>query len=163
MGGMIAQPADPARRRPTGMPGSRSKAAKDRSGRVQSRSRSEPAGRASMPYLIEGNNLIGRMPGISLADPDDEAQLLARMRTFCTRERTTATVYFDGAIIATMKEPAQAGGTPRFVAPPQTADMAIRRHLERLGRQAPNWTVVTSDAAVAEAARRSRARAESSG
>jgi predicted RNA-binding protein with PIN domain len=116
-----------------------------------------------MPYLIDGHNLIGRMPGISLDDPDDEAQLLARLRTFCTREKTTATVYFDGAVIATMKEPARAGVTPRFVAPPQTADMAIRRHLERLGRQAPNWTVVTSDAAVAEAARRSRARVESSG
>jgi len=116
-----------------------------------------------MPYLIDGHNLIGRMPGISLADPEDEAQLLARLRTFCTREKTTATVYFDGAVIATMKEPARAGVTPRFVAPPQTADTAIRRHLERLGRQAPNWTVVTSDAAVAEAARRSRARVESSG
>ena len=116
-----------------------------------------------MPYLIDGHNLIGRMPGISLADPDDEAQLLARLRTFCTRQKTTATVYFDGAVIATMKEPARAGVTARFVAPPETADTAIRRHLERLGRQAPNWTVVTSDAAVAEAARRSRARVESSG
>jgi len=115
-----------------------------------------------MPYLIDGHNLIGRMPGISLGDPDDEARLLARLQTFCAREKTTATVYFDGAVIATMKEPARAGVTPRFVAPPQTADMAIRRHLERLGRQAPNWTVVTSDAEVAEAARRSRARVESS-
>src|SRR3989337_1150791 len=115
-----------------------------------------------MPYLIDGHKLIGRMPGISLADPEDEALLLARLRTFCTREKTTATVYFDGAVIATMKEPARAGVTPRFVAPPQTADTAIRRHLERLGRQAPNWTVVTSDAAVAEAARRSRAPVASS-
>jgi hypothetical protein len=115
-----------------------------------------------MPYLIDGHNLIGRMPGISLADPDDEARLLALVQSFCARERTTATVYFDGAVVPARKEPARAGVTARFVLPPQSADAAIRRHLHRLGREAPNWTVVTSDGAVAQAARQSRARIESS-
>jgi len=115
-----------------------------------------------MPYLIDGHNLIGRMSGISLADPDDEARLLALVRTFCARERTTAIVYFDGAAIPAGKEAARAGVTARFVVPPQTADTAIRRHVDRLGREAPNWTVVSSDAAVARAARQGRARVESS-
>ena len=115
-----------------------------------------------MPYLIDGHNLIGRMRGMSLQDPDDEAALLLRLRAFCARESTTATVYFDGAVLSAMKEPPRSGVTARFVAPPQSADSAIRHRLERLGREGPNWTVVTSDAAVAEAARRSRARVESS-
>jgi predicted RNA-binding protein with PIN domain len=115
-----------------------------------------------MPYLIDGHNLIGRMRGISLEGPDDEAQLVARLRAYCSRVATSATVYFDGAVIAATREPARAGVTARFVAPPQTADAAIRRHLERLGREAPNWTVVSSDAAVADSARRRRARVETS-
>jgi hypothetical protein len=115
-----------------------------------------------MPFLIDGHNLIGRMPGLSLASPDDEAQLVARLRAFCARTSTSATVYFDGAVIAATREPARGGVTPRFIAPPQTADDAIRRHLNRLGREAANWTVVSSDAAVADAARRSRAHVETS-
>jgi predicted RNA-binding protein with PIN domain len=115
-----------------------------------------------MPYLIDGHNLIGRMPGMSLQDPDDEAALLVRLRAFCSREATTATVYFDGAVLSTMKDPPRGGVTARYVARPQSADSAIRHRLERIGREAPNWVVVTSDAAVAEAARRCRARVMSS-
>lgn len=116
-----------------------------------------------MPYLIDGHNLIGRMRGISLQDPDDEARLIARLRAFCARRATTATVYFDGAVIGSTQGQGRGGLTARFVARPATADAAIRRHLERLGRETPNWTVVTSDAAVAEAARRLGAPVESSG
>jgi predicted RNA-binding protein with PIN domain len=115
-----------------------------------------------MPYLIDGHNLIGRMPGMSLQDPDDEAALLVRLRAFCSREATTATVYFDGAVLSTMKDPPRGGVTARYVARPQSADSAIRHRLERIGREAPNWVVVTSDVAVAEAARRCRARVMSS-
>ena len=115
-----------------------------------------------MPYLIDGHNLIGRMRGIPLTDPDDEALLVARLRTFCSRERTTVTVYFDGAVVSATREPARAGVTARFIAPPHTADAAIARHLDRLGREARNWTVVSSDSAVVEASRRRGARVESS-
>jgi predicted RNA-binding protein with PIN domain len=115
-----------------------------------------------MPYLIDGHNLIGRMRGLPLADPDDEALLVARLRTFCSREQTTVTVYFDGAVVSATRDPARAGVTARFIAPPQTADAAIARHLGRLGREARNWTVVSSDSAVVEASRRRGARVESS-
>ena len=115
-----------------------------------------------MRYLIDGHNLIGRLPGFSLEAPDDEAQLLVLLRSFCARERSAATVYFDGAVIAESRQPARGGVTPRFVAPPQSADAAIRRHLARLGREASNWTVVTSDGVVAADARRAGARIESS-
>jgi predicted RNA-binding protein with PIN domain len=45
----------------------------------------------------------------------------------------------------------------RFVREGQTADEAIRSRLERLGRQARNLTVVSSDRAVQSAARSARA------
>ncbi len=35
-----------------------------------------------MPILIDGHNLIGRMPALSLADPDDERQLLALLLSY---------------------------------------------------------------------------------
>lgn len=115
-----------------------------------------------MPYLIDGHNLIGRMRGIRLTDPDDEAMLVARLQTFCARERTKAVVYFDGAVLSSARDPSRGGVTARFVAPPQTADAAISRHLARLGREARNWTLVSSDATVLGAARSHGAKVESS-
>jgi predicted RNA-binding protein with PIN domain len=122
----------------------------------------QSAWNAAVRYLIDGHNLIGRLPGISLEADDDEARLLAVLRSFCARERSAATVYFDGAVIASSREAGRGGVTARFVAPPQTADAAIRRHLARLGREASNWTVVSSDGAVATDARRAGAKVESS-
>jgi len=115
-----------------------------------------------MPYLIDGHNLIGRMPGISLEDPDDEAKLLAVLRTFCARQPTKATVYFDGGLPGRLDPPPASGVTAHFITPPGTADAAIGRHLNRLGRDARNWTVVSSDVSVADAARRRGARVISS-
>ena len=51
-----------------------------------------------MPYLIDGHNLIAQMPGLSLSDPDDEAQLVLRLRQFVGRKRQKITVVFDHGI-----------------------------------------------------------------
>jgi len=51
-----------------------------------------------MPYLIDGHNLIAQMPGVSLSDPDDEAQLVSRLRQFAARKRQKITVVFDHGI-----------------------------------------------------------------
>jgi len=115
-----------------------------------------------MPYLIDGHNLIGRMSGISLQDPDDEARLLALLRIYCPRQSTKATVYFDGGLPGRLDPPPASGVTAHFITPPGTADGAIVRHLIRLGREARNWTVVSSDGSVADAARRRGARVSSS-
>ncbi len=48
-----------------------------------------------MILLIDGHNLIGAMPDIELADPDDEWQLVLRVRTYCAAKRVTATIVFD--------------------------------------------------------------------
>jgi predicted RNA-binding protein with PIN domain len=51
-----------------------------------------------MPYLIDGHNVIGQMPGLSLADPDDEAKLAALVRRWCARENRKAVLIFDGGL-----------------------------------------------------------------
>ncbi len=47
-----------------------------------------------MPLLIDGHNLIGRLPDLRLDDPDDEAKLVARLRTYCARTRKRITAVF---------------------------------------------------------------------
>jgi len=103
---------------------------------------------ARMPFLIDGHNLVPFVPGLSLDDPDDEAHLVQRLRQFAARTRRRITVYFDRRAPGNAHNLSGAGVTVRFVAAPETADEAIRRHLERLRREALNWTVVSSDAEV---------------
>lgn len=110
-----------------------------------------------MPYLIDGHNLIGQMRDISLSDPQDEERLVGLLAAWCDRRGASATVYFDRG--APGSGPTRRGRlTARFVRPPRTADAAIEDHLRRLGRDAPQWTVVSSDREVRRAAQRAGAR-----
>lgn len=111
-----------------------------------------------MPYLIDGHNLIGRLPDISLSDPDDEARLVERLQVWCARRRVSATVFFDQGAPGQPSTAKFGRLTVRFVRPPQTADAGISALLTRLGRGASQWIVVSSDGAVRDAARRLGAR-----
>jgi uncharacterized protein len=119
-----------------------------------------------MPHLIDGHNLIP-YAGLRLADPNDEAKLTAMLLRYFARTGRSGTVYFDGKASGASAG-ASAGGssrhlTVRFVAPPRTADDAIRAHLARLGAEARNWVVVSNDQAVRRAASLAGARAVTSG
>ncbi|MBL8045607.1 MAG: hypothetical protein JNL09_03645, partial [Anaerolineales bacterium] len=48
-----------------------------------------------MPFLIDGHNLIGKMPGLRLDDPDDERQLVQFLRAYLARVKKSGTVVFD--------------------------------------------------------------------
>lgn len=111
-----------------------------------------------MPYLIDGHNLIGVMPDVTLEDPDDEAMLIVRLRGYLARSGKKAVVYFDRRAPGAADPAPGAGLTVRFVSAPRTADDAIEAYLARLGRQAANWVVVSSDHRVAETAARAGAR-----
>ena len=110
-----------------------------------------------MPYLIDGHNLIGRVPGLRLDDPEDERKLIVLLRAYLARAGKTATVIFDRG------RPGGPGQRPdrilevRFAPAPQTADELIVKRL-RAAKNPRGLTVVTSDAAVAQAARRAGAR-----
>jgi predicted RNA-binding protein with PIN domain len=116
-----------------------------------------------MPYLIDGHNLIGAFPGLSLSDPDDEHQLLRVLERFGRVARRRMVVFFDRG--RPERGPlARAGGnvSAHFVPPPLRADDAILDHL--CGRNdARRFTVVSSDSEVRRRARRMGARVISSG
>ena len=110
-----------------------------------------------MPYIIDGHNLIPRIPGIELDDLDDEIELIKLIQVFCSQTNKKAELYFDRA--ATGHSRAQVHGrvTARFVNQIETADTAIARHLKRLGAESQNWTVVSSDREVISSAKSARA------
>ncbi len=110
-----------------------------------------------MPYLIDGHNLIPKVPGLALKDIDDEAQLIELLLEFCRRRRKEAMVFFDRAPLGHPRTRNHGLVKAWYVREGQTADHAIQARLARLGRQARNWTVVSSDRAVQAAARGARA------
>ncbi|MGQ9682646.1 MAG: NYN domain-containing protein [Anaerolineae bacterium] len=108
-----------------------------------------------MPLLIDGHNLIGQLPDLSLSDPDDEQQLVERLWALQTRQRTEITVVFDPGTGA----PLLPGGGERrgrlhilYAPPGQRADdlllSLIRRARDRRG-----CILVTSDRALQAQAR----------
>jgi predicted RNA-binding protein with PIN domain len=111
-----------------------------------------------MPYLIDGHNLIPKIPGLSLAEFDDEARLIEMLQEFCRLARKEAEVFFDNAPAGGMPVRSYGLLTARFIRSGRTADDAIRKRLDKLGRAARNWTVVSSDHAVQASARAAQAR-----
>jgi uncharacterized protein len=103
--------------------------------------------------VIDGHNLIPKIPGMSLGDMDDEERLLALLQVYARVRRKKIDVFFDGA------PPGQSGqrvyGLVRahFVQAGRTADEAIRLQLVALGKAARNASVVTADRQVQANAR----------
>jgi hypothetical protein len=111
-----------------------------------------------MPYIIDGHNLIGKLPSIDLADPDDELQLIQLLIEFLKNASKQGTVFFDRGMSADSRENNFGRLEVRFARPPQTADDAIRRYLQKIKPVARNFTVVSSDRSILEAARLAGAR-----
>jgi predicted RNA-binding protein with PIN domain len=111
-----------------------------------------------MPLIIDGHNLIGRLPDVSLADANDEQALVERLRRYRARTGQTLVVVFDHAA-PVGSAPALTGGGVEvlFARAGHTADALI---LERLrGQRTPQeWTVVTADRELAAQARGLRVR-----
>jgi hypothetical protein len=110
-----------------------------------------------MPYLIDGHNLIPKIPGLELSEPDDETQLIELLQVFCRVQRKQVEVFFDNAPVGQPRARKYGLVTARFARSGQTADDLIRQYLQRLGNSARNWTVVSSDGQVQVAARAVRA------
>ena len=114
-----------------------------------------------MPYLIDGHNLIGQTPGLSLADPDDERKLVELLRAYMVRTRKKGTVIFDNG------QPGGSGNWTNnvlevvFARASRSADDLIRQRLSS-EKNPRGLIVVSSDQAVAQAARAARAQVQSS-
>ena len=106
----------------------------------------------AMPYLIDGHNLIPKL-GLRLDSIDDEMQLIGILQEFCRVQRRDAEVYFDGAPVGQARTQKFGIVTAHFVRLGTTADTAIKSRLEKMGRAARNWIVVSSDHEVQNSAR----------
>lgn len=105
-----------------------------------------------MPFIFDGHNLIGQLPGGQLAEADDEQRLVVALRAYLRRVKRTGTVVFDQGGLGERPSLGNRQLAVRFARPPRTADDVI---LE-LVRQTPNprgLTVVTSDRRVGDLAR----------
>jgi hypothetical protein len=86
-----------------------------------------------MEYLVDGHNLIGRMPGLALSDPDDEAKLVDLLGRWTLREpRHRVTVVFDGGVYG---HPSRLGSSRVrviFARPPRDADSLLEELLKQI-------------------------------
>lgn len=112
-----------------------------------------------MPLLVDGHNVIGRSPHLSLSDPDDEAKLIAQLRLFVTRTGKRLTVVFDpsptGSQSVSWGDDRSTKGNLEIIyaASGRTADQVIREHIAHT-KDKQGLILVTSDAALVEFARR---------
>jgi predicted RNA-binding protein with PIN domain len=99
-----------------------------------------------VPYLIDGNNLLGSWGGPAVAGGREEA--LRRVAAFCRARGARAILVFDGAPFRSELGAQELGAVSlRFPAPGQDADSLIRAIVEASARPA-ELIVVTSDKAL---------------
>lgn len=106
-----------------------------------------------MQYLIDGHNLIAKIPDISLEDPNDEAKLVIRLRRWTAAgNKRKISLFFDGGL---------PGGQEPYLSSPSvdvifatvgiTADELMINRIRRLPNPA-ECTLVSSDREVKRAA-----------
>jgi uncharacterized protein len=95
--------------------------------------------------IIDGHNLIPKIPGLHLKDLDDELRLIEIIQEYCRLARKSAELFFDGS-------PTPNPGTRRnglvhvhFVKLGYSADNAIIDWLRANDRKAADLAVVSSD------------------
>ncbi|MFU8771733.1 MAG: NYN domain-containing protein [Anaerolineales bacterium] len=115
-----------------------------------------------MPFIIDGHNLIPKIPGLDLEVVDDEMQLVELLQEFCRITRKKVDVYFDNAPPGSARLRHFGSVTAHFTRQGYSADQAIQGKLKQLKRAAANWTVVSSDHEVQSNARTLHARVISS-
>ena len=85
-----------------------------------------------MPILIDGHNLIGRIPSLSLQDPHDEEKLVSLLKSYRARTGKALTVVFDPGDGPSLSERRKQGGVEIIFAPSgSNADSVIIRRVRR--------------------------------
>lgn len=109
--------------------------------------------KANKFYLIDGHNLIPKVPGLGLEMLDDEPRLVELLQVFCQLRRRTIEVFFDRAPIGRAGKTRAGRVTVHAVRTGLIADDAIINRLRQLGKAARNCTVISSDRRVQVEAR----------
>ncbi len=111
-----------------------------------------------MQYLVDGHNLIPYVPGISLADIDDEDQLIKLLQIHGRVTRSRIEVFFDKAPAGKPRIRKVGMVTVHSIPEPAIADTAIIRKVQSLGKATGGYSVVSHDREVQSTCRRLGAR-----
>jgi predicted RNA-binding protein with PIN domain len=116
-------------------------------------------GRGRMHYLIDGHNLIAKLPDISLEDPYDEAKLVLQLRSWIAAGRNRRiTVIFDGGLPGGEWRQLSNGRLKAiFASENSTADALLRKRVYQV-KDSGAYTLVSSDREVLSAAKSRRMR-----
>jgi predicted RNA-binding protein with PIN domain len=115
-----------------------------------------PASCIMQKLLIDGHNLIGQTPGLSLADPNDEQKLIVVLRQYAARKNARIVVVFDsGNPGGKSKELSGGNVTAIFSGSHTIADRILMERIREL-KQPGDWVVVSSDREVQQAAQQRR-------
>ena len=113
-----------------------------------------------MPYLIDGNNLLGSWGGPAVKG-DGRVEVVRRVAAFCRAKGARATIVFDGAPFRPELGSQELGAVSvRFPREGRDADSLIREIVDAAARPG-ELVVVTSDKPVYSYARTRGARAMS--
>ena len=111
-----------------------------------------------MLVLIDGHNLIGKMPDIRLDDPHDEEKLLRRISLYRARTRRKVLVVFDsGSDYKPGRKQKLAGLSVQYAPHGKSADQIIINRINK-AQNPGQLLVVTSDRAIQRAAWQRRAK-----
>lgn len=107
-----------------------------------------------MIYLIDGHNLIGKMPDISLKDPDDEEQLALRLRQWAAENKSRhVIVIFDRGVISGLAQRLSNQQVRAFFAPTRTtADALLIKRINEV-RNPQQYRLISSDRDIINAAK----------
>lgn len=109
-------------------------------------------------YLIDGHNLIGQLPTLSLDDPHDEAKLVERLKGYAARTGQRCVVVFDGGLPGGLSRDLSTHSVRVVFAHSGTTADAIILERIREARETGGLIVVSADRQIVEAARHRRIR-----
>ncbi len=108
-----------------------------------------------MPYMIDGHNLIAKLPDMSLDDPNDEAILIQKLSGFAARTGKNCVVVFDHGLPGGSSRMSTRAVQVVFASGRSTADRVIVERIRKIP-DPNNWIVVSSDREVLTIARNLR-------
>jgi predicted RNA-binding protein with PIN domain len=111
-----------------------------------------------MPYLIDGHNLIGQLPDISLDDPDDEAKLVQKLIAFTARTDKRCVVVFDNGLPGGRSRMSTGQVEVVLANKRSNADRVMMERIQK-AKDPGQWIVVSNDNAVLFAAKQRRMKA----
>lgn len=111
-----------------------------------------------MPYLIDGNNLIGHIPSLELSDPTSKHHLVAQLWIFQKAKNTKIILVFDGPPDPDLYGERLQSKAFSVIWPDweESADTVIKRHIKKQ-TDLRHFFVVSSDREIKSFARANKA------